>query len=522
MSMDEPAGRGPGARALVSGTALLVAARGLAAALALAQAILLASTFGTSATTDAYFAASAVALLFTTPIDTSLNLAFQPVFVHAVETEGAAAGWRIAAGVFRVGLIATGLVSAAIVAFAAGICAVVAPGFDAAARAQAAEIVRIIGPVVILAYAASFLSSLEFIEGRSFLPSVGMVVTAAGGPLALLWFSQQYGVASLAWGTLASAVVRCLILMRPSHLRHLLGPAVEMRDPIMRRIAAMMASRLATTLFLELNLLVDRVFASMLGPGFISALAYASRAVMTVVRLLIMPMGRMTLPWLSRLAAREQFDRMRGVVEKLVIATAFVLVPLVAFTVAFRAELLGMVFGRGAFDAAAVDATSVALLYYALGIIAFLVVPMLSAVFFALQDTATPLRIGMVCVVANAALDALLFLPLGHGGIALATSLVAAIRAALLWVYLRRRIGALQSRSVLGSLAVSGATAVVAFWGARLVVSLAGPVWSEPAWRLLAYALVGGAGYLVLQQLFNRPVARLIPAVLGRLAAERS
>jgi hypothetical protein len=53
-------------------------------------------------------------------------------------------------------------------------------------------------------------------------------------------------------------------------------------------------------------------------------------------------------------------------------------------------------------------------------------------------------------------------------------------------------------------------------------VSLAGPAWSEPVWQLAAYALVGGAGYLVLQNLFNRPVAQLIPALLGRLAAERS
>jgi putative peptidoglycan lipid II flippase len=520
--MDEEPARGPGARALVSGTALLFAARLLAAGLALLQAILLASTFGTSATTDAYFVASAVALLFTTPIDTALNLAFQPVFVHAVETDGEAAAWRIGAGVFRAGLAATGLISLAIVGLAAWICTIMAPGFDAAATAQAAQLVRITAPCVFLAYAASFLSSLEFIEGRSFLPSVGMVVSAAGGPLALVWLADRYGVISLAWGMLGSAALRCLLLMRPSHLRRLRGPALRIRDPVMRRLGAMMAARLATTLFLELNLLVDRIFASLLGPGFISALAYASRAVMTLVRLFIMPMGRMIMPWLSRLAAREQYDRLRGVVEKLVIGAAFVLVPLVAFIVAFRTELLGLVFGRGAFDAAAIQATSVAVLFYALGIIPFLVVPMLSAVFFALQDTATPLRIGMVCVVANAVLDALLIVALGHGGIALATSLVAAVRAALLWVYLRRRIGALHSQSVLGSLLVSAATAMVAFWSARLVLSLAGPGWSGPVWRLAASALVGGAGYLVLQNLFNRPVARLLPAVLGRLAAARS
>ena len=111
---------------------------------------------------------------------------------------------------------------------------------------------------------------------------------------------------------------------------------------------------------------------------------------------------------------------------------------------------------------------------------------------------------------------------LGHGGIALATSLVAAVRAALLWIYLRRRIGALQSRSVLEVVAGLGGRGDGRLLGARLLVSLAGPEWSEPVWRLVAYAVVGGVGYLVLQHLFNRPVARLIPAVLGRLAAARS
>jgi putative peptidoglycan lipid II flippase len=290
----------------------------------------------------------------------------------------------------------------------------------------------------------------------------------------------------------------------------------------MRRIGRMIVSRLLTTGFVELSLLVDRFFASLLGPGFISALAYASRAVMTVVRLFMMPMGRMLMPSLSRLAARAHYDRMRGLIEKLVIAVAFLLVPVVAFIVARRTELLGLVFGRGAFDRAAVEATAVALFFYALGIIPFLVTPLLSAVFFSLQDSATPLRIGMVCVVANAGLDAILILWLGHGGIALAASLVGATRAFLLWIYLRRRIGDLRSRSVLGSLLVSGGAAIVAFWSAGLLVSPTGPEWSPPLWWLAAYGLTGGAAYLLLQSLFNRPVVRLIPAILGRPHAERS
>jgi putative peptidoglycan lipid II flippase len=207
--------------------------------------------------------------------------------------------------------------------------------------------------------------------------------------------------------------------------------------------------------------------------------------------------------------------------EKLVIGLAFVMLPLVAFMVAFRTELLGILFQRGAFDAAAVDTTAEALLYYTLGIIPFLMTPLLSGAFFALQDSATPLRIGMVCVVANVGLDALLMLALGHGGIALATSLVGAIRTFLLWVYLGRRVGALRTRFVLGSLLVSSATAALAFWGAQVLVTWSDPAWLVPLSRLVACGVIGGAGYLLLQALFNRPVVRMIPAVLGRLQAGR-
>jgi putative peptidoglycan lipid II flippase len=301
-----------------------------------------------------------------------------------------------------------------------------------------------------------------------------------------------------------------------------MGPGLRLRDPLLRNVGSMMISRLLTSWFIELNLIVDRVFASWLGPGFVSALAYASRAVMTLVRIFMMPMGRMLLPPLSRLAAREQYDRIREVLEKLVIGIAFLLVPLVAFVAAFRVELLGIVFQHGAFDEGAVDATAEALLFYALGIIPFLVTPLLSATFFALKDSATPFKIGAVCVVANAALDAVLVLGMQHGGIALATSLVGLIRASLLWSYLSRRIGALRSRPVLASLLVSAVTAGLAFWSARVLVSLVGLAGSGTLRELVPCAVIGGVCYLLLQGLFNRPVLRLIPAVLGRLPAGRS
>lgn len=122
----------------------------------------------------------------------------------------------------------------------------------------------------------------------------------------------------------------------------------------------------------------------------------------------------------------------------------------------------------------------------------------------------------MVCVLANALLDAALIPGLGHGGIALSSSIVGAIRALLLWLYLRRRIGPIPARPVIGSLVASAATAALAFWAASLVIRLAGSESMALPWRLALHAVVGGAAYLLLQAAFNRPVVRLVPWILGR------
>jgi putative peptidoglycan lipid II flippase len=369
---------------------------------------------------------------------------------------------------------------------------------------------------VVLVFVASLVSTTDYISGRYVMPGLAMAVNAMAGPLSLVCFADRYGLISLAWGLVAGGVVRCAMLFAASpESRRLLGPAVPLGHPVLRQIGRTIAARVVTSWFVELNMMVDRVFASLLGPGYVSCLAYAARAVMAIVNAVMMPTGRVMMPALSRLAAQRQYERLRTLLGKAMIVIGFAILPVVGYVAFFRVELLTVVFRHGAFDASAVSATAYALLFYSFGIVPFLLTPALNGTFFALGESAIPLKIGMVCVLANAALDAVLILWLGHGGIALSSSLVGAIRALLLWLYLRRRIGAIQARPVIGSLLVSAAAAGLAFWSASLLIQLVSPEATAPHWRLVSHAFVGGATYLVLQVVFNRPVVRLIPWLLG-------
>lgn len=511
-----PTGALPAPR-LLSGALILFVARIAAVILGLLQAVLLATKFGTSASADAFFVGYAVCFLFVSPTETGLMMAFVPAFVRAAETEGDDSAWRMAAGLARAGVIGLGCVALALAVTSPWLARLVAPGFDAATVSLAARFIRILAPILVLIFVASFLSTIDYASGRYVMPAVAMTVNAMAGPLSLVFFADRFGITSLAWGLVAGGALRCvLVLVGSRQSRRLMGPAVPLGHPALRQIGRTMVARVLTSWFVDLNLMVDRMFASFLGPGYVSCLAYAGRAVMAIVGAVLMPMGRVMIPTLSRLAAQQQYERLRSVLEKVVIGIGFLIVPVVGFIAAFRVELLTVLLQRGAFDASSVDATAYALFFYSLGIVPFLLAPALNAAFFALGDSRVPLRVGAVCVLANAILDAVLILGLGHGGIALASSIVGAIRALLLWRYLRRRIGALRSPPVLGSLLVSAAAATVAFWAAHLLVSLGGAGWGQPHWRLAAYGVVGAAAYLFLQGVFNRPAVRLIPSVLGR------
>ena len=94
--------------------------------------------------------------------------------------------------------------------------------------------------------------------------------------------------------------------------------------------------------------------------------------------------------------------------------------------------MIAVLFERGAFGVAESDATAGALVAYAAGLPAFVLIKVLVPGYFARQDTRTPVRIAILCLVVNVALNLALMGPLAHVGIALATTLAGWLNVGLL------------------------------------------------------------------------------------------
>ena len=78
--------------------------------------------------------------------------------------------------------------------------------------------------------------------------------------------------------------------------------------------------------------------------------------------------------------------------------------------------ILAALFERGAFGPAEAAATSSALIAYAVGLPAFVLVKVLAPAFFARHDTKTPVKVAIVAMAANLLLTLLLMRVLAHVG----------------------------------------------------------------------------------------------------------
>jgi putative peptidoglycan lipid II flippase len=143
-------------------------------------------------------------------------------------------------------------------------------------------------------------------------------------------------------------------------------------------------------------------------------------------------------------------------------------IPATVGLVVLSKPIVQVLLERGRFTPADTSATAAALQFYALGLIGYSVVRIVSPIFYALGRNRTPVIVSVVVVLVNAVLNyVLVHTTLGYRGLALGTSIAALMNAGTLFVLLRAHLQGLNEGRLIGSIAriavasaLMGATAV--------------------------------------------------------------
>jgi putative peptidoglycan lipid II flippase len=347
---------------------------------------------------------------------------------------------------------------------------VIAPGFatEPGQAALATFLTRVMFPYLVLVGLAAVATGILNAHGRFFAGAIGPAVVNLGmiGTVLLLASRVEPPILALALGVLAGGVGQ-LVVQLPSLRRAglLVLPSAELGHPALGRLVRLLLPAVFGLAAVQVTVFINTLLASLLRPGSISYLYYADRVMEFPLGVFGIALASASLPVMARQAAAGETRRVAATLNFSLRLVVFISVPATVGLVVLRAPIVRVLFERGRFGAAATAATADALAWYAIGLAGFAGARIAAQAFYALAEPGTAVRWGVVSVLANVAAALLLMGPLGHAGLAGASSIGAYVNlGALAWAA-RRRLGALGGRALLAStLRTAAASMPLGLW----------------------------------------------------------
>ncbi|MDC0335280.1 murein biosynthesis integral membrane protein MurJ [Pseudodesulfovibrio sp.] len=485
-------------KTIARNAAVVAGATLLSRILGFVRDVIVAFALGAGLFADAFFVAFRIPNLLRRLFgEGSLTMAFIPVFSRIREEEGEEAAQAMA----RSAMIWLGVILGSITILAeilAGpLTMAIAPGFiqNIEQFQTTVDLVRICFPYVIFICGVALCMGVLNARGHFLAPALApTVLNIALIGSALVGYFLGLNVAySMAYGVLIGGVGQ--FLLQQPFLRSTgfsWRGAWSWRNKGVARMGLLMLPTVFGAAVYQINILLGTLLASFLPVGSVSYLYYADRLVQFPLGVFGIAVSTAALPSLARLAAKGEMDEYDKALKIALGLTLFIALPAAAGLIGLSGPVISLLFERGAFTAEAVVATSKALIAYSVGLPFIALSRPLVAGFYALEDTKTPVKIAVVCLIANVCLGLWLMQSMAHVGLALAVSLSSLLNFGALHILLARKRGAVllplvsATKTVVLSLLIGGGAYVTASWHPWWLLLI-------PAWVILyvvlAYAL---------------------------------
>jgi putative peptidoglycan lipid II flippase len=412
--------------------------------LAFTRDVLIARIFGAGMATDAFFVAFKLPnLLRRLFAEGAFSQAFVPIFGEYKNRKGQEetkllvdhVTTMLALILFVVTVI--GIIAAPILVY------ISAPGFakDAAKFDLTVQLLRITSPYIffisLVAVAAGILNTYNKFWVPAFAPIL-LNLCFIGGALWLAPYCDP-PILALAWAVFVAGFVQ-LAFQIPFLKQIGMLPSLRFswKDAGMWRVIKQMGPAVFGVSIAQLSLIINTIFASFLVAGSVSWLYYADRLMEFPTGILGVAISTILLPSLSKCHASNDEVEYSKLLDWGLRLTIMLTLPAALALGMIAVPLLATFFQHGAFTAHDVLMSRSALVGYSVGLIGLILVKILAPGFYARQDIRTPVKIGIVTLIATQLMNALFIGWLQHAGLALSIGLGACLNSAILFYFLRK------------------------------------------------------------------------------------
>ena len=484
----------------------------------LVRELLVASTFGASAMTDAFNVAFRIPNLFRRLFaEGAFSQAFVPVLAASKAQHGDEATHRLidhVATLLSWVLLATcvlGVIAAPLLVW------VMASGLQQNPEGYgiAVFMTRFMFPYIgfmsLVALSSGVLNTWRRFAVSAATPVLLNIAMISAAWLLAPWFKAQgiepiyaMGVGVIVGGMLQLGVqipaLKSLGLL-PDIACSRAGIRAAIADPGTRRIGRLMLPALLGVSVAQISLLINTQIASHLPTGSVSWLTYADRLMEFPTAMLGVALGVVLMPQLAAARAAGDADKYSAFLDWGLRIVVVLAVPSAIGLLLYAKPIVAVLYHNGAFTAADVQQTTLALMGYAAGLVGLVAIKVLAPGYYARQDIKTPVRIAVGILVLTQLLNLVLVPLFQVAGLSLSIGLAAVVNAGLLLTGLMRR-GTFKpepgwGRFLLQVLAGSALLVVYLLWAAQSVDWIA--LQSEKFKRMaLLAATLGGAALVYL------------------------
>ena len=374
---------------------------------------LLAGHFGAGSELDIYFAAFRIPdFVYGLLIAGGITAAFLPVFAEHFEggkekepgSEWSQKALDLTNNVLNCFLLLLILVCSILAIFTPFIVKFIIPGFSPENRALTINLTRIMFLSPIFFGLSSIFSGILHYFNRFLSYSLAPILYNLGIIFGILFLVPIFGIFGLIYGVIIGALFHLLIQIPAAKVSgYHYKPIFNLKSPGLRKIFRLMIPRTLGTAAYQINLIVVTAIASTLIAGSITVFNFSNNLHYFPIGLIGISFAISSFPAFSRTLANGQKKEFLESFSSSFRQILFLVVPISLLVFLLRAQIVRLILGTGQFGWLETRLTAACLGLFCFGILAESVIPILSKAFFALQDTKTPVLIGIFSMLLNVA-----------------------------------------------------------------------------------------------------------------------
>lgn len=473
--------------------------------------ILISNYYGATAQTDAFFLALSIPTILIGVFTSSADSSIVPQYSKIAQDEGRETADRYFSNIITLLTVIATVVAVFSLLFPQAIVFVFAPSFQAEQLQMACRYLRFFSFAGLFHIWFCFFCAYLLCYERTTVRIILSLSTNVLVVLSLL-FVHDTGMIFLSvayiLGSLLSAMLPMIASVRAGYRYHFVLSVKEHHFPAFFKLFLPI---MGSALLADLLLYCDRFLSSFLPAGSLSSLNYASKIISIFDNILVVGVGAVLLPSLTRLQLEDKKDAFRFTVSAVCFCIILVLFPIALLSILYSYNIVSVLYLRGAFTVD--NALTVSFVYkaYAMQILFLSMKTILMKVFHSMGDTKFPFKAALITFFLNVFLSVALMQVFGIFGIALATSISTLCGCFILLFRLHKIVGL--SKEFFGVRSLLRWAVCVAV---MIVPSLLFPAFSSSLVNLLvsggASAVLYGAASVVL---FRRELGQCWKAIRG-------